>query len=215
LINNYKHVIWDWNGTLLNDVDFCCKIINRILVENNLPVLSLKKYRKIFTFPVQNYYQAAGLDFTKTSFEIMGKDFIDEYESKKLSCSLFDNAIDVLSGIQKQGIGQSVLSAYLHDNLVSILEHYKLTKYFDNIIGLDNIYAGSKTHLGLSLVEKLNIPKDQILFIGDTLHDAEVAEAMGVKSILIANGHQEKNKLLINDNFVLENLNQLRSFLKL
>jgi len=215
LINNYKHVIWDWNGTLLNDVDFCCKIINRILVENNLPVLSLKKYREIFTFPVQNYYQAAGLDFTKTSFEIMGKDFIDEYESKKLSCSLFDNAIDVLSGIQKQGIGQSVLSAYLHDNLVSILEHYKLTKYFDNIIGLDNIYAGSKTHLGLSLVEKLNIPKDQILFIGDTLHDAEVAEAMGVKSILIANGHQEKNKLLINDNFVLENLNQLRSFLKL
>ena len=154
MINNYKHVIWDWNGTLLNDVDFCCRIINRILVENNLPVLSLKKYREIFTFPVQNYYQAAGLDFTKTSFEIMGKDFIDEYESKKLSCSLFDNAIDVLSGIQKQGIGQSVLSAYLHDNLVSILEHYKLTKYFDNIIGLDNIYAGSKTHLGLSLVEQ-------------------------------------------------------------
>ena len=215
MINNYKHVIWDWNGTLLNDVDFCCRIINRILVENNLPVLSLKKYREIFTFPVQNYYQAAGLDFTKTSFEIMGKDFIDEYESKKLSCSLFDNAIDVLSGIQKQGIGQSVLSAYLHDNLVSILEHYQLTKYFDNIIGLDNIYAGSKTHLGLSLVEQLNIPKDQILFIGDTLHDAEVAEAMGVKSILIANGHQEKNKLLINNNFVLENLSQLRSFLKL
>ena len=215
MINNYKHVIWDWNGTLLNDVDFCCKIINRILVENNLPVLSLKKYREIFTFPVQNYYQAAGLDFTKTSFEIMGKDFIDEYESKKLSCSLFDNAIDVLSGIQKQGIGQSVLSAYLHDNLVSILEHYKLTKYFDNIIGLDNIYAGSKTHLGLSLVEELNIPKDQILFIGDTLHDAEVSEAMGVKSILIANGHQEKNKLFVNNNFVLENLSQLRSFLKL
>lgn len=215
MINNYKHVIWDWNGTLLNDVDFCCRIINRILVENNLPVLSLKKYREIFTFPVQNYYQAAGLDFTKTSFEIMGKDFIDEYESKKLSCSLFDNAIDVLSGIQKHGIGQSVLSAYLHDNLVSILEHYQLTKYFDNIIGLDNIYAGSKTHLGLSLVEKLNIPKDQILFIGDTLHDAEVAESMGVKSILIANGHQEKNKLLINNNFVLENLSQLRSFLKL
>lgn len=215
MINNYKHVIWDWNGTLLNDVDFCRRIINRILVENNLPVLSLKKYREIFTFPVQNYYQAAGLDFTKTSFEIMGKDFIDEYESKKLSCSLFDNAIDVLSGIQKQRIGQSVLSAYLHDNLVSILEHYQLTKYFDNIIGLDNIYAGSKTHLGLSLVEQLNIPKDQILFIGDTLHDAEVAEAMGVKSILIANGHQEKNKLLINNNFVLENLSQLWSFLKL
>ena len=215
MINNYKHVIWDWNGTLLNDVDFCCRIINRILVENNLPVLSLKKYREIFTFPVQNYYQAAGLDFSKISFEVLGKDFIDEYEEKKLSCSLFENAVDVLSSIHKKGIGQSVLSAYLHDNLVSILDHYNLTKYFDNVIGLDNIYAGSKTHLGLSLVEQLNLPKEQILFIGDTLHDAEVAEAMGVQSILIANGHQVKEKLMGNNRFILNDLLSLKIYLDL
>jgi len=215
LISNYKHVIWDWNGTLLNDVDFCRRIINRILDENNLPVLSSKKYREIFTFPVQNYYQAAGLDFSKISFEVLGKDFIDEYEEKKLSCSLFENAVDVLSSIHKKGIGQSVLSAYLHDNLVSILDHYNLTKYFDNIIGLDNIYAGSKTHLGLSLVEQLKLPKEQLLFIGDTLHDAEVAQAMGVHSILIANGHQVKKKLIANDNFILDNLLDLKIYLEL
>jgi phosphoglycolate phosphatase len=215
LINNYKHVIWDWNGTLLNDVDFCRKIINRILIENNLPELSLKKYRGIFTFPVQNYYQTAGLDFTKTSFEILGKDFIDEYESKKLTCSLFENSEIVLSGIHKKGIGQSVLSAYLHDNLVNILDHYNLTKYFDNIIGLDNIYAGSKTHLGLSLVEQLNLTKEQILFIGDTLHDAEVAEAMGVNSILIASGHQVKEKLIGNGRLILDDLSSLKIYLGL
>lgn len=215
MINNYKHVIWDWNGTLLNDVDFCRRIINRILVENNLPVLSLKKYREIFTFPVQNYYQAAGLDFSKISFEVLGKDFIDEYEEKKLGCSLFENAVDVLSSIHKKGIGQSVLSAYLHDNLVKILNHYDLSQYFDNVIGLDNIYAGSKTHLGLSLIEQLKLHEEEILFIGDTLHDAEVAEAMGVHCILIANGHQTKNKLLINNNIVLDNLSQLQAYLEL
>jgi len=215
LVNNYKHVIWDWNGTLLNDVDFCRTIINRILIENKLPDLSLKKYREIFTFPVQNYYQTAGLDFTKTSFEILGKDFIEEYESKKLTCSLFENSEIVLSGIHKKGIGQSVLSAYLHDNLVNILDHYNLTKYFDNIIGLDNIYAGSKTHLGLSLVEQLNLPKEQILFIGDTLHDAEVAEAMGVNSILIASGHQVKEKLIGNGRLILDDLSSLKIYLGL
>ena len=88
----YKHIIWDWNGTFLNDVDYCRRIINRILVENELPKLSLEKYREIFTFPVQDYYKEAGLDFSKTSFEILGKEFIDEYESKKLTCSLYDNA---------------------------------------------------------------------------------------------------------------------------
>lgn len=215
MIKNYKHIIWDWNGTLLNDVNFCRKIINRILVENNLPELSLNRYREIFTFPVQDYYQAAGLDFTKTSFEVMGKDFIDEYEENKLTCSLHKNAIQVLSAIHKMRIGQSVLSAYLHENLVSILNHYNLTQYFDNIIGLDNIYAGSKTHLGLMLLEQLNLPGDEILFVGDTLHDAEVAATMGVKLVLIANGHQVKEKLVINGNLVLENLDQLQNFLEL
>lgn len=213
MINNYKHIIWDWNGTLLNDVDFCRRIINRILVENELPELSLEKYREIFTFPVQDYYKTAGLDFSKTSFEAMGKDFIDEYEEKKLSCSLHENAIEVLSTIHQKGIKQSVLSAYLHDNLVSILGHYNLTQYFDNVIGLDNIYAGSKTHLGLALIDQLNLPKENILFIGDTLHDAEVAKAMGVKSILIANGHQVKEKLMVNSNFVLDEMTQLKKYL--
>jgi phosphoglycolate phosphatase len=83
------------------------------------------------------------------------------------------------------------------------------------VIGLDNIYAGSKTHLGLTLVEQLNLPKDEILFIGDTLHDAEVAEAMGVNCILIASGHQVKEILILNHNMVLENMNQLQNFLEL
>lgn len=213
MINKYRHIIWDWNGTILNDVDYCRKIINGILLENGLPELSLNKYREIFTFPVQDYYEAAGLDFSKKSFEVLGKEFIDKYEASKLNCNLQDNAVEVLALIHTNGIGQSVLSAYLHSNLVKILDHYKLAQYFDNIIGLDNIYAGSKTHLGLMLIDQLNIPGNEILFIGDTLHDAEVAEAMGVNCVLISNGHQVHEKLNSTFNNVLENLNELRQFL--
>ena len=215
MINNYKHIIWDWNGTLLNDVDLCRKIINRILIENNLPELSLKKYREIFTFPVQDYYTAAGLDFSKTSFKVLGKDFMDEYEANKLSCNLHENAVKVISAIHKKGIKQSVLSAYLHESLVSILNHYNLSQYFDNIIGLDNIYAGSKAHLGIKLIEELDVDKNKVLFIGDTLHDAEVAEAMGVKCVLIANGHQVKEKLMVNSNLVLEGVIELKRYLNI
>ena len=213
MINKYRHIIWDWNGTILNDVDYCRKIINGILLENGLPELSLNKYREIFTFPVQDYYEAAGLDFSKKSFEVLGKEFIDKYEASKLNCNLQDNAVEVLDLIHTNGIGQSVLSAYLHSNLVKILDHYKLAQYFDNIIGLDNIYAGSKTHLGLMLIDQLKIPGNEILFIGDTLHDAEVAEAMGVNCVLISNGHQVHEKLNSTFNNVLENLNELRQFL--
>lgn len=215
MINNYKHIIWDWNGTLLKDVDFCRRIINSILVDNKLPELSLNRYREIFTFPVQDYYVVAGLDFSKTSFEVLGKDFIDKYESNKLTCSLYENAVEVLSTIHQKGIKQYVLSAYLHENLINILNHYNLTQYFDNIVGLDNIYAGSKTHLGIKLIEELDVNKNEVLFIGDTLHDADVAEAMGVNCILIANGHQVKERLMVNSNLVLDDLADLRNYLGL
>ena len=213
MLNNYKHIIWDWNGTLLDDVDFCRCIINRILRENDLAELSLEKYREIFTFPVQDYYKAAGLDFNKTSFERLGLEFIEEYEKNKLSCSLYPHTKQALTAISKRGLKQSVLSAYKEDNLISILKHYGLFDYFANVVGLDNIYAGSKLHLGIKLVDKLGIDKNEILFAGDTLHDYDVAKAMGVNSVLIANGHQTKDRLSVNGAFVVDNMEELADYL--
>ena len=73
LINDFEHIIWDWNGTLLDDVDYCRSIINTILIKNNLPQLSFDRYREVFTFPVQDYYKEAGFDFNKVSFEIINE----------------------------------------------------------------------------------------------------------------------------------------------
>jgi phosphoglycolate phosphatase len=210
---NLKHIIWDWNGTLLNDVEFCKNIINRILRENNLEELTLNRYREIFTFPVQKYYEAAGLDFSKTSFEILGKDFMIEYEANKLKCNLFDGTKELLKKIKQKGIRQSILSAYKEDNLIDILKSYELTDFFDFVVGSDNIYAGGKIHLGLQLLEKLNHKGDEVLFVGDTLHDYDVAKAMGVKVVLIADGHQAKEKLSINGALVLDNIRELEKYL--
>ena len=212
-INNYKHIIWDWNGTLLNDVEFCKNIINRILQQNKLEKLSINKYRSIFTFPVEKYYEAAGLDFSKTPFDVLGKDFITEYEEKKLSCDLFPGAISILNKIKQKGIKQSVLSAYKEDNLIDILTSYNLKEYFNYIVGSDNIYAGGKLHLGLFLIEKLECSVNEILFIGDTMHDDEVAKVMNVNSILIADGHQAKDKLSGSGALVLDSVIDLDYYL--
>lgn len=207
--SKYKHIIWDWNGTLFNDVDFCRKIINKILITENLKPLSINEYRNIFTFPVKEYYRKAGLDFSKTPFEVLGKIFMDEYEVQKYSCDLFNGTIELLKLINEKGIEQSILSAYKQDNLLDILDNYSIKRYFKFIVGLDNIYAGGKAELGLKLMDMIGIDKSQILFIGDTLHDAEVASLMDVDSVLLSIGHQAKEKLINNGSIVLDNLNEL------
>jgi len=197
-ILKYDHIIWDWNGTLLNDVELCASIMNNLLRKESLPEISLNKYREIFTFPVEEYYKLAGHNFEKNSFEILGKEFMVEYEEKKLECALYPFVKDSMQLLKEKGKKQYLLSAYKHDHLEGIIKSFKIDQYFEHIAGLDNIYAGSKLELGKEMIKKIN-PNghdENILLIGDTTHDLEVARGIGIDCLLISAGHQNKERLL-------------------
>lgn len=195
-LNKYKHVIWDWNGTILDDLFLCVDIMNGMLDRNNLPQISIEKYRDIFTFPVSDYYKKTGLNLENNGFKILGREFIDKYELGRNGCSLHNGVLDCLKKFKTRDLSQSVLSAYSHDTLVEALNHFGIIEYFDSIAGLDNIYAGSKLENGKMLVISIGIPPEEILLIGDTTHDYEVASELGVDCILISHGHQSKEILL-------------------
>lgn len=208
-IEKYKHIIWDWNGTIINDVDLCVELINGLLIIRGFEKLTLDSYRDVFTIPVKNYYAQLGFDFSKESFEIIGKQWMDEYERRKFECGLYDGVKDVLLRINRMGIGQSILSAYSQHTLDEMVEYYGLTKYFTHIVGLDNIYAASKLHLGKDLMKRLGNGKGETLLIGDTEHDYEVAAEIGADCVLIANGHQSKEKLEKLNSVVIDDLKNL------
>ncbi len=193
---NYKHIIWDWNGTLLNDAGLCCEIINGVLTKRNLNSLTLDKYRDIFTFPIKNYYALAGFDFTQYSFEEVGLEWMNEYERRKTECILHNGVMETLTSLKENNIGQSILSAYPQETLLEIVNHFNLKDFFSHIIGLDNIYATSKVELGKELMKKIGNGDGRVLLIGDTEHDYEVASEIGAECILIADGHQSKEKLI-------------------
>jgi phosphoglycolate phosphatase len=196
MIQKYKHVIWDWNGTLLNDTALCVNIINGLLKSKNLDILTLDDYRLIFNFPVKDYYEKAGFNFSQYTFEDVGRQWMDEYERRKGETTLFNGAKDVLSYIKSAGIDQSILSAYSHHTLVEIIAYHGLGEYFKYVTGLDHIYATGKLEIGIELIGKLNCRKEEIVLVGDTIHDYEVANSLKIKCILIANGHQSRERLL-------------------
>lgn len=192
---NYEHIIWDWNGTLFNDVELCVDIMNGLLERFQLSKLSLDKYQSIFTFPVEEYYKNAGLDLTNNSFQKLGREWMDEYESRKPEAALHGKAIEILNEVKKQNIGQSILSAYSQDTLTEMFKKFNIHGYFKNTLGLDHIYADGKLELGKALLKKIDSPKENIVLIGDTLHDLEVAKELGIAHILVASGHQSFERL--------------------
>ncbi|HSD62907.1 MAG TPA: HAD hydrolase-like protein, partial [Ignavibacteriaceae bacterium] len=130
---------------------------------------------------------------------------------RKNSCGLHDGAATLLEKIYQGGIGQSILSAYSQRTLEEIVQHFGIKKYFSHMVGLDHIYATSKIENGKELMKKLGNGKGETLFIGDTIHDHEVAVAIGADCILIADGHQDKDKLLSCNVPVFDNIKAIQS----
>lgn len=193
--SHIKTVIWDWNGTLLNDIDLCISTINKLLFKRKLPLIDIEKYKEVFSFPVKDYYERIGFDFQKEPFEIPAREFIDAYNHDVVNCKLHDEALSVLNNLKKQGKQQIILSAMEQSALEMTLNQHQIFDFFNEVSGLDNHYAVSKLDNGKALIEKLQLNPSEICLIGDTTHDFEVAEALGCKCILVADGHQSEDRL--------------------
>lgn len=192
---NYKNVIWDWNGTLLDDSRLVHQTNVQILEEHGLPTISYEQYRECFSHPVQNYYENLGFDFSKVSFAEIGHRFVELYRGGIAEVELFEGVKEVLSEIDKIS-NQFILSAAQHEHVNEAAQQFGVKHFFDDIFGIADHLASSKVGRGYELMQEKMINSKETLMIGDTDHDYEVAEALGVDIVLIPHGHQSREVLL-------------------
>lgn len=209
MLREIKGIIWDWNGTLLNDMQLCVKTMNEMLGKRSLPLMNLTSYKNVFSFPVKDYYQKIGFDFEMEPFEIPALEFIEKYNKQVSNCLLHQDAFKVLDYFWSAGIRQFMLSAMQQNVLDDCLKHYQIDHFFEHVSGLDNHFAASKTTNGHRLIAELNLEVSELIIIGDTIHDFEVATELGCQCVLIANGHQSKAVLESTGILVIDELNQL------
>jgi len=190
-----KYIIWDWNGTMLDDTGYCVDCMNTVLDQYNINRIDIDLYRENFTFPVKDYYEAIGFDFSKVDFEKPAMEFINLYYSNIENAGLANGIVNILSYFKKRNIKQFCLSAMEHGELVNSLNSKGIFEYFEEVRGINDHYANSKVEVGKSLLKSINANKNDILMIGDTIHDFEVATELGIDCLLVANGHQSFERL--------------------
>lgn len=195
MLRNYKNIIWDWNGTLLNDVSLCIEVMNGMLAKRNLPAISAETYQDIFCFPIYRYYEKLGFDFDVEPFETLAVEYVSEFDERSKACELHIGAVETLGSLKLNGRRQFILSAHEHESLLDVLSSHDLRKYFDGIYGIENCEAGSKIHRGKVLIKEHNLNPEETVLIGDTDHDLEVADELGISCILISNGHNSHHRL--------------------
>ncbi len=209
----YKHIIWDWNGTLLDDRWLCVEGINKALDKRGLKTITEQTYRDIFSFPVKDYYQKLGFDFSEYPFEIAGDEFVLYYEKHFNRTKLHSQCRSIIKNIFTVGITQSILSAGKHEFLLEWVKAHNLQKYFIKILGIDNQYATGKTEVGMSLIKSLSYKNNEVVLIGDTIHDSDVAESMNIDCLLIDQGHVNNDRLQKTGRKVFSNLAEVFQFI--
>jgi phosphoglycolate phosphatase len=189
-----KTLFWDFNGTILDDARLCHDILVRMLHEVGRPTVTFEEYLDIFTFPVRDYY-AKVYDLEAVSFDVLAKRFIDLYKPESLKVPLTEGAVGTIKAVKAMGYRNVLLSASEINNLKEQLNHFGIGYLFDDVLGTSDIHAGTKTDIALDHVRNHPFDKKRSLMVGDTLHDAEVADAIGCDIVLYTGGHQSKKRL--------------------
>lgn len=192
--SDYSHVVWDFNGTILDDVGIGIEAVNLLLSRRGLPVLrDADAYREVFGFPIEDYYRRLGFDFKRESYKVVAHEWVREYRAREATAPVREGVRELLTFVRERGIPQSVISASESGMLKEQLSLLGVSEYFEEICGMDNIYAASKTEMARAWAKKR--APGRVLMIGDTDHDAETAKAAGFDLVLVAGGHTKQSVL--------------------
>lgn len=207
-------VLWDWNGTLLDDVNYSLGCLNGLLAQYGYPQrYSLEAYREIFGFPIEEYYRRVGFDFHRDPYPVLAQSYMDRYNAGVEECAPTATAASTLEALRSLGKRQVILSASRRDYLIEQASQRGLKGYFTELLGLSDIYGVSKIQLGLDFLAESGVDPARCLMIGDTDHDAQVATALGAKCVLFTGGHQSRQRLESVCDTVIDRLDQLPDLL--
>ena len=188
--------------------------MNTVLSRRSLPLISgLPEFQKVFGFPVRDYYNRIGLDFTKEPYEVPADEWIELYGEKMNEATIMKNADTVLKRLKDMGARQIVLSASERGRLIENLTHLGIISYFDEILGMDNAYAKGKAEIAKEFAAR---DKDGIfpaILIGDTDHDFQCAQSIGCDCILYSGGFMSRQRLKNLGAPVIDDLSEIFNFL--
>lgn len=183
-------VCWDWNGTLLDDVDVARAAMNAVLRDRELPVIpDQDAYRRVFGFPIRDFYARLGI--VEAQFAAAADQYLRLFADMVGQASLHRDARETLATVSMLELEQVLISATPEDTLHAQLAPHDVSDSFTQIHGITDVYAASKAHVVDSWLRASGHDPRHVLMIGDTNHDEEIAEALEVRFLRFQNGHQE------------------------
>jgi len=189
------HILWDWNGTLLDDTDAALKTLNIMIAERGGKPIEMPFYLDNFAFPVRPFYDKIGIVARdEDEWNHIAREYHEVYLRQQKA--LNRGAFAALEAAKAAGCRQSIVSALRQDLLEEETKRYGVAGYFDYLYGSNNLDGASKLSRARELMARLAACDlrhaatcdSSFVLIGDALHDKEVADALGIPCVMCAQG---------------------------
>ncbi len=204
-------IIWDFNGTLLDDVETSIATVNDSLKKYSLPLTDLEEYRKNITMPITDYY-AKHFDLSVIPMAELAAGYLSGFELYHHLLKPGKGALSALKALKERGMRQCVVSSYEQGRIEKLLREFGMYEFMDGISGAEDTKCESKVQRGERWIKEQGIDPENALVVGDLTHDFEMAQAMGARCLLFAGGHQDKERLLACGVPVIDDLTEVLNY---
>ena len=208
----YKYILWDWNGTLLDDVKASLDAVNDMLEMYEKNKITLEDYYSYVDTPIYKFYEKI-FDLNTVPMSVIKPLFARFYNNRKDGINLAENAEKLLVCCKEKGVKQYILSASHIDDVSMYAKSLGVYDLFEEIEAAKDYEAGSKIDRAKMLFESEKIQKNECVMVGDTLHDLETAKALGIDCILYSKGHTDFEKLKATGNVVCTSFDEIEKII--
>ncbi|MFI6349596.1 HAD family hydrolase [Streptomyces sp. NPDC050560] len=194
------HIVWDWNGTLFQDMDAVITATNAAFGEVGMPAITLETYRENYCVPVPLFYERLmGRAPTAEEWSAMDAAFHQHYTRAHLACGLAEGAAALLAGWRAPGRSQSILSLAGHAEVVALVRGFGIEPHFIRVEGRRGPSGGSKAEqmvAHLAALAEAGVDPGRTVVIGDAADDAVAARHVGAHAVLYTGGSHRRESLL-------------------
>jgi len=192
-----RHIIWDFNGTLLADAQLGVDADNHVFDVLGLPRITIEDYRRHMTMPVRDFYTALGVDLNVHTYDVISRLWLDYFNPRAVGVGLVPGALEAVKRFGAMGFTQSILSASYEVSLLEQCRALGLTEHMNAVSGLSDESAQKKTDIGRRQMQRLGLGADDAVLVGDMAADAELAHALGTRCVLVPWGHNDEARLAL------------------
>jgi phosphoglycolate phosphatase-like HAD superfamily hydrolase len=184
-----SHLVWDWNGTLLDDLPVVIEAVNLSIGSFGVDPITADDYRDHYTRPVRHFYDSLfGRVVDDEEWLRLNTAFHDAYSELATHVDLAPGALEAMGMLEEAGWSQSLLSMSPQDWLEGVVARLELTGRFEMVDGLSGPTGGLKAAHLEDHLSMLAIEGRSVVVVGDTPDDVAAARHVGAHPVLFHGG---------------------------